>query len=157
MERPFGIKVSVACELIIVIILVAVYLASSALLSMLGGIGQMAESPEPISIGGSEFKLADASPLDLLLTTTMYMALIVGLIHLVPAYLLWEGKRIGKYIATILAILNVPVVLIILDLFGFPFTLVALPLSAVILYFIWLDGPTKNYLAGGGPQVKPSR
>jgi len=131
MEKPIGVKVAVSFEILILLIYLVSFFISWTVFEEARAISEVRPDISAFGIGqqDEDFLYFTASVL-------IYTLLIFGLLHLIPIYLLWQGRKIGKYIATFFAVL---------DFFAIMPTIL---LSIPVLYFIWFDSKTKDSLSG---------
>jgi hypothetical protein len=134
MERPWGIKVAIAGEIIIVLILLMFFWTLN---SELESAKMVSESLNTLPSNSLVQPMSQDDPMFMATSVLIYATLVIGLLHLIPAYLLWQGNNVGRYLATFLAVLDVFVAIL------------SIPLSIIILYFLWFDSRTKDYFQTG--------
>jgi hypothetical protein len=134
MERPLGIKIAVAIEILIVLLFTATSLFALIVFEETKSL--IPDTSEIEIPGGWTSNLQQfQDSIFAILRILVYVRLFFGLLHLIPAYLLWKGIRMGRYIATLF---------IVLDFF------IALPsviFAPFILYFVWIDKKSRKFLS----------
>jgi len=132
MERPLGIKIAVVLEILILLLMVFSFLIVNEGLEKIKSL----QPKLPEFEEDAYFGLSAPQDNDIIYDTMnfmKYVMLFVGILHIIPAYLIWKGNNIGKYIVLIFAVIDILTVGI------------SILLSIPIIYFVWFDKKTKEY------------
>jgi len=119
-KTPSGLKIALACEALILVLMVASFFL------LKGELDSMASAGARLGLAVQD------SAAYLTVGMLAYALLFAGLLHILPAYLLWKRMKLAKYAVVFFAVLDAFVALI------------SIPFSLVILYFVWFDDKTKG-------------
>jgi hypothetical protein len=130
MRRPMGAKIAAGCELLIFLMMLSSFLFIQDQVKMvdekLPEISWEGDFPPYLVMNQNSFVLD-------FLGLMSYAILVIGFAHIILALLLWQGSTIGRYAATLLAVL---------DMF---FIFTTLVFSIPIIYLIWFHKDTKEF------------
>ncbi len=147
-ERPLGIKIAVACEIIITLLIFYSFV-------IVKNEWEIAKNAIPTFTGSGEIEIGGRvsepnKSVNATLETMIYFILAIGLLHLIPIFLIWKGNNLARYVVILFAIF---------DIFAVPnfqkdvvgrnvpdfFMFVSIVISIIILYFIWFNPKTKEF------------
>jgi|GEM_PF-2311931 len=132
MEKPIGIKIAVACEILILLLMLAIFWSMN---SELEAAKTMMAGADDVTLGNITISATGVEDIYNVMYAIAYITLFVGLLHTIPAYLLWKGNKIGIYAATLLPLLDI--------LIAWWIVVMSLP----VIYLIWFDKKTKGHFS----------
>ena len=125
-EKTLGLKVIVALQAIGGIAMLLMGIAAIALGGAFAAMLTGAQGSEGAAAGGVMGAVAGIIG---------FVFIIIGAIYLFLAYSLWQLKGWARLVTTVLAVIG---------LLGFPIGTI---MSLIMLYILWVDGPTKALFA----------
>jgi hypothetical protein len=134
MKRPIGINVAVVLEILLMVVMVGGSLITLPFYEDIKSQMFPSDISSPKIPGVTNLDTAVRAA-HMTFLFVVYANLVMGLLHVVPAYLLWKGHGLARCVATLFAAWD-----------SFALSGIGILISLPIMCVLWGDRKTKTYL-----------